>query len=816
MIRFRDVLYGKVEIPEFLEPFLRLPEFVRLRGVRLSNVDSYEFKDFGGPSRWEHSIAVAHLAMKCAASRRLDQKTSVQLVLAALLHDVATPPFAHTFEYVLADFDHEVETAAVLAARESKNSQTALPIFADELPRLGIECRHLSARLGISIDAGEIAKMVIGEGDLGFLIAGTLDLDNADNVVRACHFLGEDVDRELPLRLAHWLASQSGPVRVTETDNGDVGMWQEYKRRLYSAFFYASEQELGRQAFLQYLLRAALRNGLLRRTAIWNTDDGLLNYIAHWGTETSNEWLTALVRRYRLLAPLCNVLTIEIGDERLFRTLSKPQAVAWIEQQLSTPEMPVFVMALSSRGAVAASNSLLPPPAGALHAFKLGQYWSFEQLPDWLRVLLGHRRSRHLRQLTTEITTSKLSEWSRSLPWFSVDEATRTKRQANWMEVLNSVVDWGFRLSRNENYHSYPSTFVHAIPSALITALGLRGELVLDPFGGTGQTAVEAVRYGGSAITSDTNSVATLVARARLTYLPDRQLEFLKCLTAAQIRSSPPLEPPEFPLEMKWHHPYTRSELTSINGFIRSIEDEGLQVFLLAAFSAILPNTTGRRGLQHGFFADNTPLPKGTVIPSYVDAIRLFIERLRNNVSLLERFYASMERLDIRPESALKNATVLQIDAMRASPGDYGLGAGSVPLILTSPPYLCMADYVLGNRLSYYWLFPDRLHTDFALELAARRRRFNAARALAEYKDGIARFAASSRNLLRDGGVLAMVVGVPLAKAFADADLLAYIDGQMRLAGLSLIWSRDRTVSWHRNHGYARLKSERVSVYVAA
>ncbi len=33
----------------------------------------------------------------------------MHIVLAALLHDVGTPPFAHTAEYVLDGFDHEIE-----------------------------------------------------------------------------------------------------------------------------------------------------------------------------------------------------------------------------------------------------------------------------------------------------------------------------------------------------------------------------------------------------------------------------------------------------------------------------------------------------------------------------------------------------------------------------------------------------------------------------------------------------------------------------------------------------------------------------------
>lgn len=71
MLRFSDLLYGRIELPPWLAPFLRIPEFVRLRGIRLSNVDSIDFKDFGSANRWEHGIAVAYLAWKCGEYRGL-------------------------------------------------------------------------------------------------------------------------------------------------------------------------------------------------------------------------------------------------------------------------------------------------------------------------------------------------------------------------------------------------------------------------------------------------------------------------------------------------------------------------------------------------------------------------------------------------------------------------------------------------------------------------------------------------------------------------------------------------------------------------
>src|SRR5262245_54611495 len=142
MPQFSDILYGMIDLPEWLTPFLKIPEFVRLRGVRLSNVDSYQFKDLAGPSRWEHCLAVAWLALRCACRRKMTHRERVHLVLAALLHDVATPPFAHTAEYVLEGFDHEIEGQNLLGRRGDTDSNRDQPVFASQLPRFDAVCQQ--------------------------------------------------------------------------------------------------------------------------------------------------------------------------------------------------------------------------------------------------------------------------------------------------------------------------------------------------------------------------------------------------------------------------------------------------------------------------------------------------------------------------------------------------------------------------------------------------------------------------------------------------------------------------------------------------
>jgi SAM-dependent methyltransferase len=415
-----------------------------------------------------------------------------------------------------------------------------------------------------------------------------------------------------------------------------------------------------------------------------------------------------------------------------------------------------------------------------------------------------------LRRFLSEALQKRIPIWVRERPWLRLTN----ERKEDVKKNLDAVGDWSFRLSRNETLHSYPSTFVHAIPACLINTLGLRGELVADPFGGTGQTAVEAIKAGGRAVTADVNSVAVLVAKAKLTYLGAKQRRRLKSITIDEVSDQGAGKPPQFDLVEKWHHPKTLVELCRLRTFIQNQHDPGVAQFLKATFSSILTAATARKGKQHGFFADNTPLAGGETSPPYENALELFIAKLAKNLEVIQRLYSSFERAGRNPEEELKRAQALHVDVTKASPEDYGLEEGTVAGVITSPPYLCMSDYSLGQRLSYYWLFPEQMQDEHNREIGARRRRTQAQTALRSYLTDFERFAQLASRLLRPGGFLATVLGAPVAESFKDAEILAKTDGLLKQQGFSMIWSKWRPIHWHRNHGYARLKKERISVYV--
>ncbi len=104
------------EIPAFLLPFLDVPEMRRLRGVGMNCGCEYTafplFRLLPPYSRFDHSLGAALITWHFTEDRAQ--------ALAALFHDIATPVFAHTVDFLRGDYLRqeatEEGTEAMLAA----------------------------------------------------------------------------------------------------------------------------------------------------------------------------------------------------------------------------------------------------------------------------------------------------------------------------------------------------------------------------------------------------------------------------------------------------------------------------------------------------------------------------------------------------------------------------------------------------------------------------------------------------------------------------------------------------------------------------
>jgi hypothetical protein len=798
---YRDVLYGEIELPEWLGPFLRLPEIIRLRGVRLSNIDSLQYKDFGSVTRYDHAIGVVHLALRVAAIKKLRQEECAHLVLAALLHDAGTPPFGHTLELIFDDFDHEVESwnALGLVFEDDKNGFNA---FDGELPQFAKHCRLLSKSLGYSVIPEAVGELINGQGWLGFLIKGSLDLDNTDNVLRGAHYMGLGQTGQLAESIAEWLATFNHPPLLEGDLPSSVRKWIEIRDEYYRLFYDCSNEEKSRQALLQFLIRESTKLGMPRERLLKSTDDGLVRNIDHFSNSMGAEAqaLRDAVRKYSMLDTLPLVLDYEVEEDREMRAFKTGACFSWIESSWRKKNFVpvVFFAKRKFSEAITPKGTLFPYSKGRLSVFALYEPKKGKDLKS------------SIGEVGSKDVEAELHKALQETPWRSITESSTR----NLKESLASWGNWAFIGSRNESLHAYPSTYVHAIPSAFIRSLRLSGELIWDPFCGSGITGHVAAQLGCRCFCSDVNEIALLISRVRNTYIVGSERENLRNITAHELMNKSGHYKPNLDNLYKWHHPETVDQLSRILGYITSQPNGPSKELLRLSFSAILTSCTARKGKQHGWFADNTPLGRHEENPPFVDAGVHFINRIERNLRILESGYSVLQRNSENVEIALSHIQTYRHNVRlgREVPDwieEHGLGA-----IITSPPYLGMSDYSLGQRLSYAWLYPDKMESDFDSEIGARRRRFNKEKALLEYRSSMKAFANLAEKSIRKGGFVATVLGEPEAEGFANLRILHGVDAAMLENGFSILWEDWRPITWHRNHGYERLKKEKMTVYV--
>lgn len=255
-----DRLYGKLKFPKIIGDLLNCPGLLRLREIGLGNIRFISFPSFSAVTRYEHSLGVCHLADLASKSLNLSEKDRMELMIAALYHDVTTPPFAHAMEEILKSyygFDHERHFYDLIVGRSKDLGKSYAQIFQGRALKLPKLCQSAQARR-IGIDLVHIPELVFGkENDtLSSLICGDIDLDNIDNVVRASSAMGiAGADKHLAETLAKSFVFYKGKeVAISESAKSYVEKWKRLREIQYDMIL-CSIDDFSLQTMLKHALR---------------------------------------------------------------------------------------------------------------------------------------------------------------------------------------------------------------------------------------------------------------------------------------------------------------------------------------------------------------------------------------------------------------------------------------------------------------------------------------------------------------------------------------------------------------------------------
>jgi DNA methylase len=349
-----------------------------------------------------------------------------------------------------------------------------------------------------------------------------------------------------------------------------------------------------------------------------------------------------------------------------------------------------------------------------------------------------------------------------------------------------SRVNWDFPGSTTLSdsihlLHKFPGNFIPEIPSYLVQLLTKAGDIVFDPFCGSGTTGVEAVALGRRAWQCDANRVSALVAEAKLLAVTrppvvDHLARLAERVAARGLFSNvvDPTQQMERSREKdselrSWFHPETLAGLSRVWDEIGNMTNDDARTVALAVFSDTLfacasPGSrhtrTGLRRRHHwGWIADNVK-PRQLKIHDAGEFLAARLEYVRGVIGGRQRDRHSEWR-------------VWQGDARAIDLPDE-----SVDAVITSPPYLGMIDYALANRLTYLWCGWS-LADDRQREIGSRARR-GRRDAKETYLAAMQGVIGEIARVLRNDGYCAVVLGCSRKYPGVAAEVLGEFGRSLR------------------------------------
>jgi len=384
---------------------------------------------------------------------------------------------------------------------------------------------------------------------------------------------------------------------------------------------------------------------------------------------------------------------------------------------------------------------------------------------------------------------------------------------------LNSI-DWDFSNLSNEglnSLHWYPATFISAIPGSLIPLLSEENDTVLDTFCGTSVTGYEAIRLGRKYIGIDNNPIAILISRGKLIF-PEKSAVLNTFESLFNNPYNTRIIKGEHPNELilkKWYHPDTYNELNSILSIISKIDSPIIRIPSLSVFSSILKKTSSQ-SKHWGWVCDNV-IPKTDEIV-YKNAIDIFNKTLITYCDSVEDTLKDIghrnvdnRRKELRGRSHLKCADTNE--ALKK------LNSNSIDLIVTSPPYYGVADYVKAQRLSFLWF--DKSITevegcsfsDFEglrkKETGARSKRYNQ-RSFTDFINYMKRYIDLCQDKLKKGKYLVLIIGDSSSRNHT----VDFIDEYATSNGFTKEYEFIRQIRESKRRLMAKVLNEQIKVYV--
>lgn len=236
--------------------------------------------------------------------------------------------------------------------------------------------------------------------------------------------------------------------------------------------------------------------------------------------------------------------------------------------------------------------------------------------------------------------------------------------------------------------HPYPAMLHFLVVRELLKNYSKEGDIVLDPFMGSGVVAGECLINNRNFIGYDINPLAVLIAKVRTTPISTTQLLSILTLIEENYHKNIP-EEIEFHNINYWFDKDVIKQLSKLRKSIFCLEETDARDFFNVAFSETVRKVSKTKYNEFKLLRRKSNNANS-------DVMKVFKEISIRNIGLLAEFYRTYKHK--KKQIVLKNKNILE---------PSGLEDSSIDLVITSPPYgdsKTTVAYGQFSRLSLRWL----------------------------------------------------------------------------------------------------------------
>ncbi|HEY9245292.1 MAG TPA: DNA methyltransferase [Candidatus Methanoperedens sp.] len=324
-------------------------------------------------------------------------------------------------------------------------------------------------------------------------------------------------------------------------------------------------------------------------------------------------------------------------------------------------------------------------------------------------------------------------------------------------------IDWEFSDYRGSSsfpadinsLHWYPAVFVPQIPAILIQALTEKDDIILDTFAGAGITLIEAARLKRKFIGLDINPFAVNIVKGKFLALSVADSQWSATINE-DLKALPIIDSVEDycvksgidKQVFKWFDINTLRELCTLHQYVMSESNSRNKLVKKVLLSSILQRCCSQR--DHYTYVTDSCYPKKFL---YIKAMELYGSQAELIALAAETFRKQFE-INHNEKWSSFDGIITVSDARNQK----FLKDESVDMVVTSPPYLGVTDYVRSMRLSWLFFPENRMKEAMNDEIGARRKR-NRKNAYEDYINDMDKSFYEISRVLKPSGFLSLIIG---------------------------------------------------------